>query len=395
MSLATSLVTLLSRRTSGRPIIREIDGLRTIAILSVVAYHAEGNFSHYTQGRIGSGMWDAALVTLLRAGEYGVPLFFVISGFVLAVPFAEHWLLGAKPVDLRKYFLRRITRLEPPYFLSMLVFFLAFSLRDGKFDSWPHLLASLTYLHSAIYHAPSEVLVVAWSLEVEVQFYILAPLACFIFCIRSAWLRRLILCSAIVFLSAAYGVAKPIQGLFLNSQASYFLTGLLLADYMISRPGHAAGSVPTRPRQDLLAAQLLPYVWDIIAMLSIALVFITKAGEFYPAMLSPWLILSAYIAVFRSKIVRRAVSNTWVVICGGMCYTIYLWHFPVIALFRHFWFKLAHPIGQTGDRLLYVVASSLVAIAVSAVLFALVEKPTMDPNWPAKLIQAARRKTRS
>ena len=57
-------------------------------------------------------------------GFRGVELFFVISGFILGLPFAAHYLKGAAPVSLRKYYLRRLTRLEPPYIVALLVLFI-------------------------------------------------------------------------------------------------------------------------------------------------------------------------------------------------------------------------------------------------------------------------------
>ena len=64
----------------------------------------------------------SVIARVLEHGNYGVQLFFVISGFVLALPFASHYLCQTRAVSLRAYFLRRLTRLEPPYVLSMLLF---------------------------------------------------------------------------------------------------------------------------------------------------------------------------------------------------------------------------------------------------------------------------------
>src|SRR5262245_10743057 len=60
----------------------------------------------------------------IAQGRYGVQLFFIISGFILALPFAAERLAGARPVRLKAFYLRRLTRLEPPYFLVLTIFFL-------------------------------------------------------------------------------------------------------------------------------------------------------------------------------------------------------------------------------------------------------------------------------
>src|SRR5205807_233343 len=116
---------------------------------------------------------------VMRYGWAGVQLFFAISGFILALPFAAHRLLGEKPVDLGKYFRRRLTRLEPPYILSLLGTF-AFGLLISHQLSWAangkHLLASLVYMHNLAFGHESYISTVAWTLEIEVQFYCLVPL---------------------------------------------------------------------------------------------------------------------------------------------------------------------------------------------------------------------------
>ena len=98
----------------------------------------------------------------------GVELFFAISGFILGVPFASHYISNAPKVKLKQYFLRRLTRLEPPYFLSLLVWMAAqwVSARRPVSDMLPHFAAHMVYLHNFIYGAfAGPVNGVAWSLE--------------------------------------------------------------------------------------------------------------------------------------------------------------------------------------------------------------------------------------
>ena len=91
------------------------------------------------------------LVRVARPGYHGVELFFIISGFILAMPFAAHHLKGQRPVALGPYYLRRLTRLEPPYMLCMALLFVALVAFRGRDAGQlaPHLGASLLYLFSA------------------------------------------------------------------------------------------------------------------------------------------------------------------------------------------------------------------------------------------------------
>ena len=82
----------------------------------------------------------------------GVELFFAISGFILGIPFASHFLRQDARVDLTGYFLRRLTRLEPPYFISLFVW-AADQIVMGhrsRTEMGPHLLASFVYLHNLV-----------------------------------------------------------------------------------------------------------------------------------------------------------------------------------------------------------------------------------------------------
>src|SRR5262252_8329701 len=125
--------------TQGR-FIAQIDGLRFVAIASVVLFHIYANFEN--------GIIPAPRTFHPDLPKRGVELFFAISGFILGIPFASHFLRQDARVDLKGYFLRRLTRLEPPYFISLFVW-AADQIVMGH-RSWtemgPHLLASFVYL---------------------------------------------------------------------------------------------------------------------------------------------------------------------------------------------------------------------------------------------------------
>ena len=118
----------LRRITSGATWIPEIDGLRFVAIFAVMLYHISGQT--YSKSDIAWNIqdWDRPLLRMLGNGSRGVQLFFVISGFILGRPFARQYLLGEKRVKLSSYYLRRLTRLEPPYLLNLLLLTIAIQL---------------------------------------------------------------------------------------------------------------------------------------------------------------------------------------------------------------------------------------------------------------------------
>ncbi|MGA2131945.1 MAG: acyltransferase [Bryobacteraceae bacterium] len=320
----------MRRVTSGGRFVPEIDGLRFLAIISVVLYHFHG-----------------FLTPAVQHGYRGVNLFYVISGFILGLPFAEQHLRGGRAVRLQRYFLRRLTRLEPPYILNMLICFALLVLIGGAHERelWPHLAASLVYLHNLWFGQPSTVNPVAWTLEVEVQFYCLAPLLAQVFRIPSRLNRRAILAGVILLAGATqqvyWGAPDRIRLTILYA-IQFFVAGLLLADIYIV-------DWSERPVPD--------WRWDLASLVCLPLIFL-------PADLTVWiplpfLILAMYIGTFRGVVTNQILRNQVIVTIGGMCYSIYLFHYQLIPVTKH------------------ILAYLPLLLVVSGLYFALVERPCM------------------
>jgi peptidoglycan/LPS O-acetylase OafA/YrhL len=107
-------------------------------------------------------------------------------------------------------------------------------------------------------------------------------------------------------------------------------------------------------------------------------------------LLVPWLILVTFIGVFLSRFWRSRLSNRWVAIAGGMCYTTYLYHEWI---YRPIGRGLAR-IGEIPSLwvhfLVEIVLVFPAVFAVSAVLFVLFEKPFMYRDWPNRLMSIVR-----
>lgn len=140
--------------------INSLDGLRGIAILLVLLYHA---WVVISGKKVMEG--DVFILALLYAGNTGVTLFFVLSGFLVSRPFIEKLSIGQLP-SLRRYMAQRAIRILPTYY------FVAFAglIITQQFEQ---LLPALTFTASA--YDVGYFSVVWWSLSTEVQFYILVP----------------------------------------------------------------------------------------------------------------------------------------------------------------------------------------------------------------------------
>jgi peptidoglycan/LPS O-acetylase OafA/YrhL len=354
--------------------IPEVDGLRFVAICSVLLFHMFGELSQRS-GRVipvEANYWW--LERLLGNGDRGVGLFFVISGLILALPFARHFLLGSKPVSLRKYYMRRVTRLEPPYIASMaLAIVLLVVYQKGLTAGLAsHALASLLYQHNLVFGQMSAVNPVAWSLEVEIQFYIVAPLVMQIYRIRHTELRRTLLLASILGIGLAQ---RPFQTwprieMSILFHIQYFVMGLLVADIFVL----------------VLKTMRYSWIWDLAGVAALSTIFWAPRDVFWPHVLMPIAVAVLCIAAMRSYGLRQIFANKGIAVIGGMCYSIYLLHFLFIAVL----FKVTRRAILPGALFFvnYSIQLLLVLLPVTAMctaFFLLVERPCMDPDWPSKL----------
>ena len=376
---ANRLVNLFRRETSGGGFLQEIDGLRFFPIASVLVFHLQHLILQRNPLASPSGSSALWLSRVADQGWFGVPLFFVISGFILGLPFARHRLLGAKKVVLKQYFLRRVTRIEPPYVINILFFAALLLVVKHPPISYlgPRLLATLFYVHNLIYHEGSAINYVAWTLEIEVQFYLLAPILTLVFCIGSMPRRRILLAITIL----AFGLLRSFlpgdirHGWNLIYHMQYFVAGFLLAEiYLLD------WSLPSRR----------PRLWDLAAVggwvvLLAALMFSDhpQRGQLLHVV-APWLVLLIYCAAFRGGVWKAIVRSTPIFLIGGMCYTIYLWHPIVESVLSRI--IITHPIGANfAFNWVFQEALMIVLIIpICAILYLAFEKPFMKRNWPTE-----------
>ena len=359
------------RIITGNRLIPEVDGFRFVAIFIVIASHI------YLQCSIPTA--TSALGKLVyftfQDGKIGVYLFFTISGFILALPFARHHLFGDKPVLLGKYFKRRLTRLEPPYILALLLRFpLVAAFKQVSLSVVAmHLLASLLYLHNIIYNQYSTINPPAWSLEIEVQFYVLAPAFAVIYLVRQNRLRQFLL----TFIILAAGIVTSIwvvpnhrPALTLLNFSQYFLAGFLLCEIYLTNK---------HPR-------LPKWTWDILGLASLIFILLARNNWGYFIVL-PFVTILFYMAGFHGRFLRAFFANPFISIVGGMCYSLYLTHTIVLTginmivqrlqIVRHF--------GALSGPLIFL-CSMVSALIVGGIYFQIIERPCMDPNWPQKLM---------
>jgi len=352
--MTSNTSTTMPRLGRTAPKLAGIDGLRGVAALAVLVYHVQHGLNPSSRDNV--AFHDLTYLS------HGVTLFFVLSGFLLYRPFAAALLGQLPPPALRRYVVNRFLRIFPAYLVVLwatsIALGTAFLPRDTNGAapqigalSWPDLLMASTLTQSAMPRSIRSGLEVAWTLGVELSFYILLPAAAAVAAIiarrcRGRWLAALI--APALFL--ALGFTGKIWLLFAQAP----LSG---SQRMNLEWGANWGAVAARSilvHGDLFAYGMLaalalhlahaqrPRLFDspairgtmLVVVLSVAAGLVAGfiTGPFTPsvvAMAATALLLLTVTAPNPSWLhsITNAPALRW---CGIVSFSVYLWHVPVI-----------------------------------------------------------------
>jgi peptidoglycan/LPS O-acetylase OafA/YrhL len=164
--------------------VASLTGIRAVAALLVLATHAAYTTGKYTHGYVG---------LVYARMEMGVPIFFVLSGFLLFQPWVKATARGGNWPSVRRYAWHRVRRIMPAYVVTVIVAYAVYHFRHAGPNpghTWIGFLrnVSLTqiYTDQYMYSYLHQGLTQMWSLAVEAAFYVLLPLL--------AWLLLAVLC---------------------------------------------------------------------------------------------------------------------------------------------------------------------------------------------------------
>jgi peptidoglycan/LPS O-acetylase OafA/YrhL len=211
---------------------------------------------------------------------------------------------------------------------------------------------------------------VAWSLEIEMQFYLLAPAMAVVYWIPSTIWRRSLMAALIVASIAWKIVAGTHAPVWVLTSVLYYLDffwcGFVLADWRASASSQSHADSPW---------------WDLAGMLGLTGSLFCALNESFMPLMSLMLFLLCGCAL-RGPRMKQFFSQPVLATIGGMCFTTYLYHFGVISLIGRVtspWMQgYAYPAALALQAL--IVLPSI--LMLSAVLFVFIEKPFMMRRQP-------------
>jgi peptidoglycan/LPS O-acetylase OafA/YrhL len=381
-----NFIRYFQRSTNSKNFIPEIDGLRFFSIVTVLIFHL--NTAYAREIGIGLEGWSK-LVGIHGPSQFGwwvtrldlgVKVFFAISGFILGMPFLRHFLLDAKLLDLKEYFYRRLTRLEPPFILTLLGFYFVhvLILNESAFSLLPNFLAGLVYSHVFVFGVPNPINPVTWSLETEAQFYIMLPLVFLLVARLPRKVGFLMVIVAFSLASAYFRSHALISGMshLSNSIFAYFINfsiGLIFCYLYIKYPAYFS--------------KKKSYRYDLLTLVSLFGLFYFYKPQFllFNNLLFNTSLFFFFLGTFKGKVSNWFFTIPIVYLIGGMCYTIYLIHYAFFHLIVKFTSQFDLSLNYWANFNFQLLLSFPVLLLISATFYLLVEKPCMDRNWPKRL----------
>ena len=305
----------------------DIDGLRALAVLAVVGFHAFPNW--------------------FKGGFIGVDVFFVISGYLIsAILFKD--LAGAQ-FSFINFYTRRIRRIFPA-----LIIVLFFSLDFGWFmlfqDEYAqlgkHILGGVGFISNYLFWqesgyfdtaAETKPLLHLWSLGIEEQFYIFWPLLLWL-----AWKSRLNLL-ALIILGLILSFSWNMKSIYVDVVATFYspqtrfwelFSGAILAYLHLHE---AKNTHPLFLRANHFCSRYANALSGLGLILIISgLIFITSAKHF-PGKWALFPVVGSFLIIATGQsswLNRKILSHRVLVEIGLISFPLYLWHWPILAFLR-------------------------------------------------------------
>ncbi len=327
---------------------KEIDGLRAIAVVPVVLYHAE--------------------ISLFGGGFVGVDVFFVISGYLITSQILLH--KHANNFSILEFYERRARRILPALFLVCVacIPFAWLLMMPNQLEEFSRSLISVVFFSSNVFFwknssyfdvsAEEKPLLHTWSLSIEEQFYILFPI---FLAVLWRFEKKVIVATISVSILISLGLTEwgwrsaPNGNFYLlPTRAWELLAGALIAFYMFGQDQKGHNEV--LPMLGILLIAFAVFVFDSGTPFPSLYALIPVAG-------------TSLILIFANNqtLLGKILSNRALVGIGLISYSLYLWHQPLLVFAR---------LGISETLANWHVAVILcLAIALSYLSWRFVEKP--------------------
>lgn len=352
-----------------------IESLRALAALAVFVGHA---FALSFGNR--PGVFEGNKNQLLVGGGLGVFLFFTLSGYLLFLPFLRAQMGTRDAVGLADYARNRSLRILPLYFVVITVLSIVRPFDGQESDWWRFMLFIHNYSGQSITLPDSPV----WSLQVEMQFYVVLPLAAFLMALvarrsLAATAVILVVVGAVSYKARVHGIEQRdslgvLYGLYSLPGLMYlFVSGMLMA---------VAKVWTDRASPRWLAWPVVGWssAWLVVGLAAYFLMALHD--QLFQARLLPFagfLVVGAAVLPLRGGLPVRALEWRPLAMVGVASYSLYLWHVPIIQVFTGTHVAVQHgalvTIGDGMSFKLCLLIAVVIVAPVTAASYLGIERP--------------------
>lgn len=333
----------------------DIDGLRAVAVLAVMAYHYRSPFP-----------WP-----LLPGGFTGVDVFFVISGFLITSKLNDD--IAAGSFSVLGFYDRRIRRILPALLvmLAATLFAAKYLLLPGDYQALAKSAATATFgfsnlfflANTGYFEQSSDLmpLLHTWSLAVEEQFYVVWP--GLLFAIAAG--RKRIDVAAIVGAIVIIGFGASLFWFDSDQKEAFFLTAPRAWELAI---GAVLVFLPPLPR---LAGEAA----TVIGLTLIGAGFLVVSSASFPGAAALYPCVGAAMVIWPRT--TSTASGSWLGYLspvGLISYSLYLWHWPIWVMFRVY-------INGGVPRIREAAALALASVVLATLSYFFVEQPFRKRRW--------------
>jgi len=340
-----------------------IEALRGVAVLWVVLFH-----HLLVRSREAADPWNAWITSawpldaLARNGYLGVDLFFLITGFLLVLPWARHAMEGRPAPRARDFYVRRIWRIVPAYYVQLVILFtIVLPLVQGIdfVGANTDLIVLNAAAHAVFLHYTTPLtsgsLAVngaLWTLTLEAEYYLLLPL------LARAFVRApLVTVTAMFALAAAWRWASandlaPLVALQMAIGASWSLPESVIRHLLLTQlPGYLAHFALGMAialawlrfrRRTISGAESAAWVASIVAAIALLYWAYALGGGAHLGTEGSWLVTLGSFALVMFALTcggrwpTRLVAIAPLLFVGRVSYSAYLYHLPLLLLWNRF-----------------------------------------------------------
>ena len=329
-----------------------LDGLRAISLILILMYHTWQHSWIFYDFRLSANINLNGLVLFQRYGFVAIDAFFVLSGFCLFYPIARD-MFGERPFGgWKDFFVKRLRRIYPSYVLMLvlLVIFPSLSWITNNISDprgiARHFFSHLFFVHNLADDTLGSMISTAWTMPIEVQFYLIFPLLCIpfrkkpvaTFCAMSlvgVGLRLALLCCTDI----SRLVIQAIPFCYLD----VFGCGMISAYFVVYARNRLKNLRAIRVPMTLLSAACLAAgVGYTIWLSQMRLPQGVSGGDAYfrflyrglfAACMAGFLFTACFSCDFWEK---KLWGNRFFVFLSSISYTVYLWHQNIYIFLKRF-----------------------------------------------------------